>query len=77
MLLGPDEIAQRIQHRHRPDWMVWFGRSTRHYWALAAWVRTPDGMLGAATPDALEVAITTFERLHPKPTLQHAHAVDH
>lgn len=76
MLLGPDEIAQWIEHRHRPGWTVWFGRSTGHYWALAGWARTPYGMLGAATPDALETAITSFEARHPKPAHWHGHVVD-
>jgi hypothetical protein len=43
MLLGPDEIARRIQQRHRPGWAVWYGRATGHYWALASWVPTLDG----------------------------------
>jgi ribosomal protein S18 acetylase RimI-like enzyme len=27
MLRGPDEIALRLQHQHRPWWTVWWGRS--------------------------------------------------
>ncbi|HEU5155546.1 MAG TPA: hypothetical protein VFU43_00995 [Streptosporangiaceae bacterium] len=68
MLLSPDDIARRIQYTRRPGWLVWHGRHTRHYWALALWTRGPVGMIGAATPDALEAAIATFELLHPKPT---------
>jgi hypothetical protein len=67
MLLGPHEIARRIEYEHRPGWVAWYGRHTRQYWAVATWVRTPHAMLGAATPDALDAAITTFEMLHPKP----------
>ena len=65
MLLSPDEIARRIQHRHRPGWSVWYGRSTGQYWALAPGLRTLHGMFGAATPEALDAAITTFETLSP------------
>jgi hypothetical protein len=33
-------------------------------------------LLSAATPEAMEAAITAFEMFHPK-LGQHAHAVDH
>jgi hypothetical protein len=66
MLLGPDEIARRIEYRHRPGWVAWYGHQTRCYWAVAAWVPGLTGMLSAADPNALEAAIATFERLHPK-----------
>lgn len=68
MLLGPDEIASRLQRRHGPGWRVWFGRSTRHYWALASWVPGRDGFVGAPAPEALDAAIATVELLYPKPT---------
>jgi hypothetical protein len=77
MLLGPAEIARRIQHQHRPGWLVWHGKYTGHYWALARWAPTPHGLLGAATPDELDAAIATFELLHPKPAQPHAHALAH
>ena len=70
MLLDPDEMARRLQYRHRPGWSVWFGHSTRQYWAVACWVRGADGMLGAASPEALDAAIRSFELLHPKPQRQ-------
>lgn len=69
MLLGPKEIALRIEYEHRPGWLVWYGDQTHQYWAMATWVRTPRAMLGADTPDALDAAITTFEMRHPKPLL--------
>jgi hypothetical protein len=65
MLLGPHEIARRIEYQRRPWWRVWYGEYTRQYWALASW--TPSGMIAAATPDALDAAITTFEMFNPKP----------
>jgi hypothetical protein len=74
MLLGPHDIAQRIEYQHRPGWSVWYGRKTKLYWALACWVRTPGGMFSAATPEALDAAIATFETLHPKPG-RRSHAV--
>jgi hypothetical protein len=77
MLLGPEEIARRIQHRHQPGWLVWHGRYTGHYWALARWAPTPHCLLSAATPDELDTAIATFELLHPKPVHPHAHALSH
>jgi hypothetical protein len=66
MLLGPAEIALRIQYQHRPGWLVWYGNYTKQYWALASWVLDARAILDAATPDALEAGITAFERLHPK-----------
>jgi hypothetical protein len=72
MLLGPDEIALHIQHRHRPGWAVWFGRTTRHYWALASWVPGRNGFVGAPAPEALDAAITAVELLYPKPARQPA-----
>jgi hypothetical protein len=72
MLLGPHDLARRIEHRHRPGWVVWYGRHTRQYWALASWVRTPHAMLAAATLDEIEAAIAGFELLHPKPRPHHA-----
>lgn len=69
---GPDEVARQIQRR-RPGWSVWFGRWTGHYWALACWVHTADGLLSAAGPDALEAAIAAFELLHPKPKQRYAY----
>lgn len=72
MLLGPDEIALRIQHRHRPGWAVWFGRATRHYWALACWVPGRAGFVGAPAPEALDAAIMSVEVRYPKPTSRHA-----
>jgi hypothetical protein len=77
MLLGPDEIARRIQHRHRPGWAVWYGRATGYYWALASWVPTLDGMVSAAAPEALDAAIAAVEMLHSKPANRCAHALDH
>ena len=71
MLLGPQEIALRIAWKHRPGWVVWYGERTREFWALACWVRTPHAMFGAATPNALDAAMTTFETFHPKPRHQH------
>ena len=67
MLVGPDDMARQIQHRHQPGWLVWYGRRTGQYWALAAWTRAQREMLGAATPGALDAAMTAFEALHPKP----------
>lgn len=75
MSFDPDEIARRIQ-AHRPGWSVWFGRATGLYWAVACWAWMPRGMLGAATPDAIDAAITTFEALVPKPQQRRAHVVD-
>jgi hypothetical protein len=66
MLFGPDEIAQLIQHQHRPGWLVWYGRATKQYWALAAWVHGSQAMLGAAAPEAIDTAMTTFETIYPK-----------
>jgi hypothetical protein len=66
MLLGPDEIARRIEYRHRPGWVAWYGHQTRCYWALAVWVPGLDAMLSAADPNALDAAITGLERRHPK-----------
>jgi hypothetical protein len=77
MLLGPREIARRIEYKNRPWWSVWYGRQTRLYWAVACWVRTPDAMLSAATPEALDAAIANFEAFHPKPGQQHRLAVGH
>jgi hypothetical protein len=67
MFIGPHEIARRMEHKHHPWWLVWYGRSTRQYWAMARWVRTPGAMLGASVPDALDAAIATFETHHPPP----------
>lgn len=75
MLLGPKEIAQSIEHKHRPWWSVWYGEHTQKFWAVATWVHTPQAMLDAATPDALDAAIATFEVLHPKPARQHRHVL--
>ncbi|HEU5159203.1 MAG TPA: hypothetical protein VFU43_19560 [Streptosporangiaceae bacterium] len=77
MLLGPDEMARRIQHRHSPGWLVWHGKYTGHYWALANWAPGPYALLSAATPDALDAAIATFELLHPKPAPRRPHALAH
>jgi hypothetical protein len=66
MLLGPDEIARRIEYRHRPGWVAWYGHSTRRYWAVASWVAGLPGMLSAADADALDTAIASFEIVHPK-----------
>jgi hypothetical protein len=74
MLLGPHDIARRLQYQHHPGWSVWYGAQTRQYWALASWVRTAHDMFGADTPEALDAAIATFESLHPKPA-QHCHAL--
>jgi hypothetical protein len=68
MLLGHHEIARHIEYKNRPWWMVWYGDQTRQFWAMAHWVCTPQAMLSAATPDALNAAIATFEILYPKPT---------
>jgi hypothetical protein len=67
VLLGPDDLARRIEYQHRPGWIVWYGRRTREYWALAAWVRTAQALLGAATPDALVAAMVAFEAIYPRP----------
>jgi hypothetical protein len=74
MILGPPDIARRLEYQHRPGWSVWYGRQTRQYWALACWVRPAGAMFGAATPEALDAAIVTFEALHPKPA-QRSHAL--
>jgi hypothetical protein len=66
MLLGPAEIALRIQYQHYPGWLVWYGKSTKWYWALACWVLDAPAMVGAATPAELDTVITIFEMLHPK-----------
>ena len=67
MLLGPHDIARRLEYQHRPGWSIWYGKQTRQYWAVACWERTAGAMFAAATPEALDAAITTFEVLHPKP----------
>jgi hypothetical protein len=67
MLLGPHDIARRLEYQHSPGWLVWYGRHTRQYWALARWARTRDGFLTAATPEALDAAIAAFEMFHPRP----------
>jgi hypothetical protein len=77
MLIGPDEIVQRIQHQHRPGWLVWYGRATKQYWALASWVHASHAMIGAASPDAIAAAMVTFEMLHPKHGQQRSRAVGH
>jgi hypothetical protein len=77
MPLGPDEMARRIQHRHGAGWLVWFGRQTGQYWAMARWARTSGGMFSASSPDALETAIVSFELLHPAPEQRYGHVVDH
>jgi hypothetical protein len=74
MLIGPDEIARRIQYRHQPGWVAWYGHKTKCYWAVAAWVPGLDGMLSASQPEALDAAIAGFEMLYPKPG---NHAVGH
>ncbi|HZB31868.1 MAG TPA: hypothetical protein VE465_17050 [Streptosporangiaceae bacterium] len=56
---------------------MWHGKHTGHYWALARWTPTPHGLLGAATPDALDTAIAAFELLHPKPAPPRSHALFH
>ena len=66
MLFGPDEIAQRIQYRHRPGWLVWYGRATKQYWALASWVHGSQAMLGAPAPEVIDRAMTTFETIYPR-----------
>lgn len=63
----PREIARRIEYRLRPWWVVWYGRSTGHYWAMATWVSGLHSMLSAPGPNGLYAAITAFEMLHPKP----------
>jgi hypothetical protein len=77
MLPGPDEMARQIQHRHRPGWLVWYGRATGQFWAMAAWARRPYGLVCAPTPDLLDAAIATFETFHPKPPHSRAHGLDH
>jgi hypothetical protein len=67
MQLSPDDMARRIQCA-RSGWLVWHGRQTKEFWALALWTRGSIGLIGAVGPDALEAAISTFEMLHPKPT---------
>jgi predicted TIM-barrel fold metal-dependent hydrolase len=74
MLLGPHDIARRLQYQHRPGWSIWYGAQTRQYWALARWARTPHCMFGADTPEQLQAAITTFETLHPS-LAQRSHAL--
>ncbi|HEU5161180.1 MAG TPA: hypothetical protein VFU43_29565 [Streptosporangiaceae bacterium] len=76
MPLGPHDIARRLQHRHSPRWLVWYGSFTRQFWALAHGARTPDGMLAATTPDALDAAITAFENRHPENAKHRSHAMD-
>jgi hypothetical protein len=66
-----------MEYRRRPWWIVWYGRSTGLYWALAAWVPGLQSMLSAPTPDALDAAIATFEMLHPKPGERRAHGLGH
>ena len=70
VLLGPHEIARRMEYKKRPWWLIWYGQQTRQFWAVASWVRAPDAMLSAATPEALNAAIAIFETLHPKPGQQ-------
>jgi hypothetical protein len=77
MLLGRNEIARQIERRRRPWWIVWYGKYTGQFWAVAVWASAPHGMLCAATPDALDAAIDTFELIHPKPLHRRAHAVGH
>jgi hypothetical protein len=74
MLLGPHDIARRLQYRHGPGWSIWYGPKTRQYWALAPRARTRHGMFGADTPEALEAAIAAFETLHAK-SRQRPHAL--
>ena len=76
MLIGPDEIARRIQYEH-PGWVVWFGHSTGQYWAMAWWVHVSSGMMQAADPDTLAAAIAAFELLHPRPEQRYQHVVGH
>jgi hypothetical protein len=68
MLLGPHEIARRLEYRHQPGWSVWYGAQTRQFWAVACWVRTAGAMFGAATPEAL--AIIEDEWLPPPRALR-------
>jgi hypothetical protein len=77
MLLGPHDIARRLEHQHRPEWVIWYGTQTRQYWAMARWVARPYAMVSAPTPEALDAAIAVFETVHPKPRHRRAHAVDH
>lgn len=77
MLFRPQEIALSIAYKHRPGWLVWYGKYTGHYWALACWVRTPNAMFSASSPDALDAAMTTFEMFNPKPGYRYAHDLDH
>jgi hypothetical protein len=74
MLLGPHDIARRLEYQHRPGWSIWYGGETRQYWALACWMRAAGEMFGADTPEALEAAMATFETRHPKPR-QRSHAL--
>jgi predicted branched-subunit amino acid permease len=75
--LEPREIARRIEYRLRPWWVVWYGLSTKDYWAMAAWVSGVHGMLSAPDPNALDAAIAAFEMLHPKPMERYLHALGH
>jgi hypothetical protein len=71
VLLGPHEIAQRIQYQCAGWWVVWYGQHTRLYWAVPvpSWVPGSRAeMLWAATPEALEAAIKTFEMFNPRPS---------
>lgn len=74
MLLGPDEIARRMQYQRRPWWWVWYGHKTMEYWAVARWVRV-SWLLSASTPAALEAAIAAFEMRYPKPAQEGSHGV--
>lgn len=74
MLLGPDEVARRMQYERGPWWWVWYGHQTLEYWAVARWVRV-SWLLSAATPAALEAAIVAFETRYPRPGLEGEHGV--
>jgi hypothetical protein len=68
-MLGPDDIARGIAHRHRPWWAVWYGHHTGRYWALPRWVHPARArLIDAPTPDTIEAAIVNFEMFNPKPT---------
>lgn len=77
MIIGPHEIARRLEFEHAPWWLVWYGHHTRQFWAVARWVRTPYAIVSAPTPDALAAAIATFEIRHPSPRQQGRHAIHH
>jgi hypothetical protein len=65
--VDPHRIADAIWRERRPCWVVWFGSYTRRYWAIAAWVRGPSGVIEQPTPAALVAAMNNFETIYPKP----------